>query len=448
MKRIFFRCLLAILTVAKLLGSWIVSLGRVFSAPIFWLAKALYRFILLPLYRLGVQGRTYFKKIFAPAKNKLVYPLTAKPVIHVVVILMIFTVTAANLHASTLPPSTGESSVLFSLIGGEETELIEETANQSRGTTSLSYLGPAYGVSTAQVALTTTPAATGHDQIALLTTGGNAVALTPVLPGVDRSATRTRKIRTDVESYIVQSGDTISTIAGAFGLSQSTILWANNMGVRDYIKPGQELKILPVDGVIYKIKKGDTMSKLAKQYGVSEDSIREYNDLDEDAPLTVSQDLIIPGGKVIYVAPTVVVRAPIIDRIVDAITNTTPSPEAGKASMIWPTSGHVITQYWGWNHTGVDIDGHYDSPIYASDSGVVEIAGWGTGYGIQSVLNHENGYKSRYAHMSKIFVTPGQRVTKGEVIGMVGTTGRSTGTHLHFEIYVNGKRANPLLYVR
>ena len=116
--------------------------------------------------------------------------------------------------------------------------------------------------------------------------------------------------------------------------------------------------------------------------------------------------------------------------------------------MIWPTSGHVITQYWGWSHTGVDIDGHYDSPIYATEAGTVAVAGWGTGYGIQAVVNHEGGYKSRYAHMSKIFVTPGQAVAKGEVIGMVGTTGRSTGTHLHFEIYVNGTRVNPLLYVR
>ncbi len=96
----------------------------------------------------------------------------------------------------------------------------------------------------------------------------------------------------------------------------------------------------------------------------------------------------------------------------------------------------------------MDVDGHYDSPIYASESGVVEVSGWGRGYGIQSVVNHENGYKTRYAHMSQIYVSVGQRVSKGEVIGMIGTTGFSTGTHLHFEVYVNGVRKNPLLYVR
>ena len=430
---------------AKFLGTWIISFGRLFSAPVFWLAKKAYRLLILPTYRLGVRSRKYWNKAVGPTKHKMLAPLTAKPVVHGVVILLVFTVTAANLHASTVPPSTGENSMLFTLIGSDETELIEETANQNRAVTSLSYLGPAYGVSVMQASLATNTPVVRNDQIALLTTGGSAVSLTPVMPGASRDATRVRKIRTDVETYVVQSGDTISTIAANFGLSQNTILWANNMGPRDFIKPGQKLKVLPVDGVTYTVKKGDTISKLAKTYNVSEDDIRDYNKIEEGQALSVKQELLIPGGKVIYQAP-VIVRAPIIDRIRDVLVN--PSPDAGSLSMIWPTSGHVITQYWGWKHTGVDIDGDYDSPIYASDAGVVEIAGWGTGYGIQAVLNHENGYKTRYGHMSKIFVTPGQRVKKGEVLGMVGTTGNSTGTHLHFEVYVNGKRNNPLLYVR
>ncbi len=430
---------------AKFFGNWIISFGRLFSTPVFWLAKNIYRFLILPSYRLSMRSRKHWQKVVGPAKNKLLAPLTAKPVVHAVVIVLVFTVTAANLHASTIPPTTGENSMLFTLIGSDENELIEETANQPRVVTSMSYLGSGYGVSVGQSASMTSQPASRNDQIALLTTGGNAVSLTPVLPGASREASSIRKIRTDIETYLVQSGDTISTIAANFGLSQSTILWANNMGPRDYIKPGQKLKILPVDGVTYTVKKGDTLSKLAKLHDVSEADIREYNKLEEGEALSVKQELLIPGGKVIYTAP-VLARAPIINRLRDVLVN--PSPNAGNASMIWPTSGHVITQYWGWKHTGVDIDGDYDSPIYASDAGVVEIAGWGTGYGIQAVLNHENGYKTRYGHMSKIFVTPGQRVTKGEVLGMVGTTGHSTGTHLHFEVYVNGKRNNPLLYVR
>lgn len=422
--------------------------GRMFSTPVFWLAKIIYRYIILPAYRLNMTLRKQWKKSVGPAKNRILYPLTAKPVAHIVVAVLIFTVTAANLHASTLPPSTGENSILFTLISGDENDLIEETAGQTRTGASSSYFGAAYGVS-AQQAVFASASVANTDHIALLTNGGSAVAMAPVMPGAERTAQRTRKVRTDVEIYTVQSGDTISTIAAAFGLQQNTILWANDMGARDYIRPGQKLKILPIDGITYTVKKGDTISKLSKTYSVSEEDIRETNNIEEGEALAISQELLIPGGKVIYTAPTTTIaRAPVIDRIIDAISKPVASPESDSASMIWPTSGHVITQYWGWQHTGVDIDGHYDSPIYASDAGVVEIAGWGTGYGVQSVINHENGYKTRYAHMSKIFVTPGQRVNKGEVIGMVGTTGRSTGTHLHFEVYVNGKRANPLLYVR
>lgn len=399
----------------------------------------------LPVYRAIVFLRKHWKKAIGPTKGTFIHAFTARPVVHITVTLLIFTVTAANLQASTLPTSSGESSILFSLIGGEETGLIEETAATSRSVGAVSYLGAAYGVGTHQAQLAAAVPVTA-DHIALVTSGGSAMASTPVMPGATRTGLSTvSKVRTATETYVVQGGDTISTIAANFGLSQTTILWANNMTARDYIRPGQKLKILPIDGIAYTVKKNDTLSKLAKTYAVTTDEIREANGLDEETALTVSTELIIPGGKPI--AP-VIVRAPVINRIIDAIGTPGPSPDAGSVFMIWPTSGRVITQYWGWRHTGVDIDGHYDSPIYASDSGVVEVSGWGNGYGIQAVVNHENGYKTRYAHMSKIYVTPGQRVNKGEVIGMVGTTGNSTGTHLHFEVYNNGVRGNPLLFVR
>ena len=106
----------------------------------------------------------------------------------------------------------------------------------------------------------------------------------------------------------------------------------------------------------------------------------------------------------------------------------------------------MITQYYGWRHTGLDIDGHYDSPIYASHDGTVTTAGWNSGgYGLQ-ILVSGDGFTTRYAHSSKMFVKVGDTVKKGDVIAMVGTTGRSTGTHLHYEVYVNGSRVNPLSY--
>jgi murein DD-endopeptidase MepM/ murein hydrolase activator NlpD len=114
-----------------------------------------------------------------------------------------------------------------------------------------------------------------------------------------------------------------------------------------------------------------------------------------------------------------------------------------------PTNGHSITQYYGWKHTGVDIDGDYTSPLYAAEDGVVEVAGWQTnGYGLMVLIDHQNGFKTRYGHSSKLFVQAGDYVKRGQVIAMMGTTGRSTGTHLHFEVYVNGARVNPLAYIK
>jgi murein DD-endopeptidase MepM/ murein hydrolase activator NlpD len=108
----------------------------------------------------------------------------------------------------------------------------------------------------------------------------------------------------------------------------------------------------------------------------------------------------------------------------------------------------VITQYYGWRHTGLDIDGDYSSPLYAAHDGTVTTAGWNKGgYGLQVIVSG-SGVMTRYAHASKLFVTNGERVKKGQVIAMMGTTGRSTGTHLHFEVYINGSRVNPLAYIR
>ena len=159
------------------------------------------------------------------------------------------------------------------------------------------------------------------------------------------------------------------------------------------------------------------------------------------------EKIIVPGGTKKYVAPVVTSRvyAP------NSYSNVAPPPpsrySAGSA-MVWPTSGHVITQYYHARHHGIDVDGHYDSPLYASDSGVVKLAGWRGGYGLAIDIDHQNGIVTRYGHASKLFVSVGDRVTKGQVIAMMGTTGYSTGTHLHFEVMVNGRKMNPFQYVR
>lgn len=402
------------------------------------------------MYSIGLRSRKRIEKSLGPAKNKYFYPLIAKPIIHIVVIVLIFGVTSANLQARTIPNTGGQGSILFSIVGGSDLELIEERAGQARSTAVTSYIGTSGSVSPRQTVVASNAIPIVGSQ-ALVMTGGNAITASPSVTGALRTSDGPRKVRTKTETYIVQDGDTISTIASSFGLSSSTILWANDLGTRDYIRPGQTLTILPLDGVQHTVTSGDTITKLATKYDVQEERIRRYNKIGDEDTITKGQELLIPGGTPPRAIPAPrIVQAPSIKDVGSIFTGNIPSasPQSGSASLIWPTSGHVITQYWGWTHTGVDIDGDYDSPIYASDGGIVEIAGWGNGYGLQIVVNHGNGFKTRYAHSSKIFVNVGQRVSKGEVMAMVGTTGFSTGTHLHYEVYVNGVRRNPLLYVR
>ena len=166
--------------------------------------------------------------------------------------------------------------------------------------------------------------------------------------------------------------------------------------------------------------------------------------------------IIVPGGRPAELERTLtqIVAHPELPpvRLPHTLTKKPPNADVRNvpiARLFWPTIGKGITQYYGWRHTGVDIDGDYASPIYASADGVVEKAGWNSGgYGLMILIGHPSGIKTRYGHASKLFVKVGDSVTRGQVIAMVGTTGRSTGTHLHFEIYVNDARTNPLRYIR
>lgn len=256
--------------------------------------------------------------------------------------------------------------------------------------------------------------------------------------------------RQEIIYYSVGTGDTISTIARKFNISVNTILWANNLSAFSLIRPGDKLMILPSSGVLYVVAKGDTLSKIAKNYGVSEDQISSSNNLGEH--LVIGQKIIIPGGKKLSTAT--IAKKPSTTSVsgVGVISNLIKSPKAPAAAskMNWPAGAYRITQYFSWRHPGVDIAAKVGTPIYAADSGVVTISqgGWNGGYGNTIVIDHGGGKKTRYGHMSKLFVKVGDSVDKGENIGAMGSTGRSTGPHLHFEIIISGSKYNPLNYIR
>jgi len=254
----------------------------------------------------------------------------------------------------------------------------------------------------------------------------------------------TVKPRSEIIEYSVQSGDTVSTIAEKFGVSVDTIRWENDLKSVKDIKPGQILRILPVTGVRHKVKPGDTIYSIAKKYQVDPQAIVDwpYNSFanDETFALAVGQDLIIPDGVKPQEAPT----APRPTYYAQV-----PGAGTGTGQFAWPTSGH-ISQGYSWYHKAVDIANKDAPDILAADGGTVILAGWvpPMAYGNHVIIDHGNGFVTLYAHMSQIYVSVGQKVARGQAIGKMGSTGRSTGTHLHFEIRQNGVAQNPLNYLK
>lgn len=279
-----------------------------------------------------------------------------------------------------------------------------------------------------------------------------------VIPHTDLPAMPREK----VIKYTVQRGDTIFGIAEKFGLKPETILWANYDVLADdphRLTPGQKLNILPVDGTYYQWHKGDNLTVVAKFFGVKPEDIINYpaNNLPPDTDLQhpaikPGTWLIIPGGHRAFVnwsAPVITRKNPAVAKILGpGFCGKVYEGPVGTGTFIWPTTLHYLSGYDylpSINHYGIDIAGKLGYPVYAVDSGVVVYAGWNNwGYGNVVVIDHGNGWQSLYAHLSRIFVQCGQGVTQGDMIGAIGSTGHSTGPHLHFEL-INDKygRVNP-----
>lgn len=258
------------------------------------------------------------------------------------------------------------------------------------------------------------------------------------------------KPRSEIIKYEVQTGDTLSGIAKKFDLSTDTVKWANGLDNVHTIKPGQELNILPVSGVSHTVKSGDTLESVAKKYSAEQQPILDYpfNDVPDDFKLKVGQVLIIPEG----VPPQAPITSPKSKITPQYLAQGSSSPSftaPGGGSFIWPTRGG-LTQSYAWYHPGIDVADRSAPPIAASDGGMVVVAGWpdNFGFGNRVVVDHGNGYRTTYAHMSNIYVTVGQKVSRGQIIGQMGSTGRSTGTHLHLEIRYKGIAVNPLAILK
>ncbi len=416
---------------------------RPFAKPVSAVGRFLIRVVGVPVYRLVFYVQRQLGHVLLPAKNRVLYLVSNRYAVHAAVIAIAAVASSANLSQTQVRAETfGSHSMLYELVAQDDTQTVEVVSASNDldpDAKPLSYEDDPALDAFAHMDIDYA----GEDYVGVAS--GDSVG-SPTLSGGSVSVAA----RDAVESYAVQEGDTLGDISDRFGLSLSTLLWANELTFKSTIRPGQSLVIPPVDGVLYTVKKGDTISSIVKKYGADSAQVIAFNKLASADDLSVGDSLMLPGGEP---------PAPVAKTTTKPLSSlfSTPSGSSFKApkgdgevsgTWVWPTDWHIITQPFGWKHTGVDIDGDYGTHSYAAAAGTVIYSGWRNGYGNTVEINHSGGVVTRYAHHSKLLVQAGDKVVVGQTIAVTGSTGRSTGTHLHFEVIVNGKFQNPLNYVR
>lgn len=258
-------------------------------------------------------------------------------------------------------------------------------------------------------------------------------------------------IRTAYLAYQVMGGETLSHIGTKFDVSSLSVLWANpDIKNADLLQPGAAISIPPRDGMTVIVQTGQSLDGLVKKHSGNFDETLVANAIADPATIFAGQKILIAEGRPPKApAPTPQLAKKSTGKVKGTISSAT-GPTVPSGTFIWPTSGNVCGGMRR-GHPAIDIcAGGASPPIVASDGGVVVQAayGWNYGYGNTVLIDHGNGFQTRYAHMRVLNVSQGQRVSQGQQVGIMGTTGNSTGVHLHFEIHMGPARLNPLAYLR
>lgn len=433
---------------------------------------------LIQLYHLYKKLTREQKKsiIISKTKNNFLKKYSLKIIMAIIIISLITYqyLETYQAHASTDKLSEAIISNFISsefgdLRENQEEYLIEETLNEATIALDISYSeikkqNPVFQITESQaskidiennqliiemtpdkiLALQNNASKLSHKNISNENTDNNS----PLKPASNKEIKRNETI-----IYSISAGDTVSSIAQKFGISVNTILWENNLSSYSILKISDNLKILPNSGVSHTVARGESLSYLANYYDLSLEDILTANNLNNANSLKIGQKLIMPGAskpstvKIASTASKVINNSASGLEVIKKLVKPSPVKNVG-SSMLWPTEGHRITQYYSWRHKGLDIANKTGTPLYASESGTIIYSGWSNGYGYNVLIDHGSGLRTRYAHASKLYVSKGDTVSKGESVAAMGSTGWSTGPHIHFEVIINGSLMNPLNYIK
>lgn len=243
-----------------------------------------------------------------------------------------------------------------------------------------------------------------------------------------------------IVTHVVAQGETVSRIALRYGVSTSTVTGSSGVRNPDRIYPGQTMAFPSVDGVIYRVRSGDSLSSVATLHQVTVEAIAGANNISDPKSLQTGQLLVVPGGRV---------RTAVTAAAGTSSSKSTAAAASG-GTLAWPVLGSVSSRFgprWGHMHSGIDIAAAYETTIHAAAAGKVIFVGWYGQYGRCVILDHGGGLTTLYGHASSILVHTGDHVQRGDAIAEVGSSGNSTGPHLHFEVRVVGEPRNPLNYL-
>ena len=437
----------------------LAGLGEILAARFGFLGSAFqgvgrfcFSHVFFPVYRAIFILKFKARGIYAPAKSKVFFFLSKSYLVHILIVFVGLGIVFNNIMAQDLREENfGERTIVYAIVSQDPIEeLTEEWPDFPAGEEILSYFDHGTTLESRPVSGTVGGLDTGLD-FSTIIEGGAAVTRPGIIsPFSPDDVTQTEELsRPGMTVYTVQAGENLSAIAGKFNITIETILWQNGLTAKSVIRPGDKLEILPMSGVAHKVAKNETVGAIAKKYKVDESAIIAANNLFDGHDIQIGQRLVIPGGKKIspYVAkPRVAGSVPQVSSITKLFIP--PTGLISEGGMLWPAGVRRISQYFSWRHKAVDIAGPVGTPIYASESGAVVFSGWAKGYGNSILIDHGDGTRTRYGHGSKLYVTKGDEVVKGQTIMAMGSTGWSTGPHVHFEIIVSGVKRNPLSYVK